>query len=286
MDYQKHYNLLIARAKNRYLDEYTERHHIIPNCFFKNSSRRNTANSGFVGHLDGNPDDISNLVRLTPEEHYVAHQLLVKIYPENLALTYAAKMMANTRPGNKMYGWLKRAHSAAMKNLPDETRMKLSRLHKGKIVSKETGQKISQSKKLANAIRRKLIAEGIIPKPTPREFSHSEETKQIISIKSKQRFPDGPFVGRKHSEESKQKISAGCLGLVHTEETKTMLSEMRKGENNPMFGSIGTMTGRTGESHPTYGMKWFINIDTQEVKKFRPDDINTLSDKWKPGRKI
>jgi hypothetical protein len=31
--------------------------------------------------MDGS-DLVSNLVYLTPEEHYVAHQLLVKMYPE------------------------------------------------------------------------------------------------------------------------------------------------------------------------------------------------------------
>lgn len=286
MDYQKHYNLLINRARTRVLTTYTERHHIIPDCFYMDSSRRNTKNSGFIGHLEGDSNDPSNIVCLTPEEHYLAHQLLVKIYPDNLALTFAAKMMANTRPGNKMYGWLRRAHAEAMKNLPESTRLKFSELHKGKIVSEETRLKMSMTKKKRNAIRRKLIADGIIPKPTPRIFSHSEETKQKISIASKLKFPNGPFCGRTHSEESKRKIGESCSGYNHTEETKQLLSEMRTGENNPMFGTVGTMTGRTGESHPTFGMKWYINIDTKEVKKFRPEDINTLTNVWKPGRKI
>jgi len=32
MDYLKHYNLLIKRAKNRTIDSKTETHHIIPRC--------------------------------------------------------------------------------------------------------------------------------------------------------------------------------------------------------------------------------------------------------------
>ena len=32
MNYEKHYQLLIERAKNRILDLYFEKHHIIPKC--------------------------------------------------------------------------------------------------------------------------------------------------------------------------------------------------------------------------------------------------------------
>lgn len=89
MNYKKIYQDIINRAKNRPDPPLFEKHHIIPRC---------------LGGLD-NPE---NLVKLTPEEHYVAHQLLVKIYPGNDSLIYAARMMIPNRPNNKMYGWLKR----------------------------------------------------------------------------------------------------------------------------------------------------------------------------------
>ena len=76
------------------LDGYVERHHIIPVCL-------------------GGEDVDSNLVRLTPEEHYVAHQLLTKIYPNDYGLAKAAAMMTINRPGNKMYGWVKRKFAKA-----------------------------------------------------------------------------------------------------------------------------------------------------------------------------
>ena len=94
MDYKKHYNRLIANAKNRILEGYTERHHIVPRCM-------------------GGDDSSENLVDLTPEEHYVAHQLLVKIYPENHALIKAATMMVPNRPSNKLYGWIRKRHAKA-----------------------------------------------------------------------------------------------------------------------------------------------------------------------------
>lgn len=100
MDYIKHYNKLINRSKDRFLTEYSERHHIIPKCI-------------------GGTDDDSNIAYLTPEEHFVAHQLLVKIH-NTPALMYAAKMMTVTsrnHPGrnNKLYGWLRRRLQIAAK---------------------------------------------------------------------------------------------------------------------------------------------------------------------------
>lgn len=98
MNYQKHYSLLIERARNRILDAYTERHHIIPRCL-------------------GGRNKKENLVSLTPEEHFVAHQLLVKIYPDNHKLIKAAVMMSvgdGTRKNNKRYGWLRKKHSKSM----------------------------------------------------------------------------------------------------------------------------------------------------------------------------
>lgn len=90
---------LISRAKNRNLISGYEVHHVIPKCV-------------------GGSNDSNNKVKLTPEEHYVAHQLLVKIY-NNPKLVYAAVMMIPTNKfhnngkgrNNKLYGWLKRRFS-------------------------------------------------------------------------------------------------------------------------------------------------------------------------------
>jgi hypothetical protein len=92
--YQKWYDKIIARAKNRVLCGYFEFHHITPLCV-------------------GGSDDDDNLVALTAEEHYVCHQLLIKIYPGNRKIVFAANMMCvgNTdaqRPNNKTYAWLRK----------------------------------------------------------------------------------------------------------------------------------------------------------------------------------
>ena len=92
MNYKKIYDSLIERSQNRELIGYYEIHHIIPKCM-------------------GGLDDIDNLTKLTAEEHYIAHQLLVKIYPNNPKLVKAAIMMIPNRPSNKLYGWLRRKFS-------------------------------------------------------------------------------------------------------------------------------------------------------------------------------
>ena len=103
MNYTKHYDTLIERARQRKNEGYLEEHHVIPKCM-------------------GGTDEKSNLVLLTPEEHYVAHQLLVKIY-NNPSLVHAALMMTVSSPqhnagmgrNNKLYGWLRRRYQIVAK---------------------------------------------------------------------------------------------------------------------------------------------------------------------------
>lgn len=100
MNYKLHYDKLIHRAQNRSIlkSEYKEIHHIIPKC------------------MDGS-DGKENLIALFPEEHVLAHLLLIKIFPKHHGLLKAANMMTNCsnknmkRNTNKMYGWLKRRFS-------------------------------------------------------------------------------------------------------------------------------------------------------------------------------
>ena len=103
MNYKNIYDRLIEKAKSRISPEgYIERHHIIPRCL-------------------GGTDSNENIVVLTPEEHYVAHQLLVKLYPDHSGLVYAANKMCighdkHGRKNNKRYSWLKRKYSEHRKN--------------------------------------------------------------------------------------------------------------------------------------------------------------------------
>lgn len=155
MNYEKIYNSLIERARTRTIGGYVERHHIIPKCM-------------------GGSDDINNIVRLTAEEHYVAHQLLCKIYPLIAPLAYSMLMMAyggskTKRPNNKVYGWVRKRASAARTGkkrvlsddarkamadacrrrtgtkrgpMPESTKKKISAGNRGKVRSMETRAKL------------------------------------------------------------------------------------------------------------------------------------------------
>lgn len=98
MNYAKHYDLLIVKHGSQTKPKgYSERHHIVPKCL-------------------GGSDEESNLIYLSAEAHYVAHQLLVKMHPSHHGLSYAAMLMTrvskgNGRASNKYYSWLKRRYS-------------------------------------------------------------------------------------------------------------------------------------------------------------------------------
>jgi hypothetical protein len=72
MNYQKIYDDLMKtrRTKNLDVEEYCEKHHIIPRC---------------LGGTDGN----DNLIKLTYREHFIAHWLLVKIHKTHSGINYA-----------------------------------------------------------------------------------------------------------------------------------------------------------------------------------------------------
>lgn len=99
MNYKKHYDKLIERSKARILEGYVEKHHILPKCL-------------------GGTDDRENLAILTPEEHFLAHQLLIKIYPGNRDLIYATQLMTthhtNARVNNKLFGWIRKQCALSM----------------------------------------------------------------------------------------------------------------------------------------------------------------------------
>jgi hypothetical protein len=202
MDYKKHYDILIERARNRVLDSPFERHHIIPKCL-------------------GGSNKKENIARLTPEEHFVAHQLLVKMYPGNHGLIKAANMMCVSGKGyirnNRMYGWIRKELSRVMseekkgKPRSEETKQKLREANLGKTISLEIIQKIKNTKKKNNKERPPI----------------SDETRKKISESNKGRI--SPRKGAVLSDETKKKLSEKCgrpqpKGIPRSEEVKRKIS--------------------------------------------------------------
>lgn len=64
----------------------------------------------------GGSDHSDNLVKLLPEEHYIAHLLLAKIHPNVPGLWGAVAWMSTGHPKrsmNKVHGWVRRSIAAA-----------------------------------------------------------------------------------------------------------------------------------------------------------------------------
>ena len=201
MDYRKHYDLLINKAKIRDLgaDVYVEKHHIVPKCL-------------------GGSNNIDNIVKLTPREHFIAHQLLVKIYPGFPRLVYAAFLMTQSnskysRINNRLYGWLKESLSVSIKGENNPMY--------GKTHTPEVRKKISETTK-----GRRLYGErnGMFGK------THTKEAKEKISKAFQEK--GHPWLGRKHSEESRNKMSKSAKGRVVSYSTRLKKSDQQKGEKN------------------------------------------------------
>ena len=88
MNYYKIYQKIIKSANNRTKQTGLEKHHILPNSC-------------------GGSNAKDNLVFLTTKEHFICHQLLIKIYKDNpifkKKMIYALWWMSKTR--NKLNGY-------------------------------------------------------------------------------------------------------------------------------------------------------------------------------------
>ena len=157
MNYKAHYERLIARARKRVLGGYVERHHVVPRCM-------------------GGGDETHNIVALTAEEHYVAHQLLVKINQKHTGLIHAAVFMAKKATGAKAYGWLRRRHALLMS-------------------IRFTGKPLSDR-------HRKLVSLAKTGKPHPR----TQEWSAKIGAANR---------GRKHSAVALERMSLAQRGNKH-----------------------------------------------------------------------
>lgn len=206
MNYQKHYDLLIKKGKSRnIINGYSESHHIIPRCM-------------------GGSDRKKNRVNLTPEEHYLAHQLLTKIYPESYGLKVAAVMMSidnrnGKRSNNKLYGWLRKQSSIAH-----------SERQTGKIRSEEQKKNIRNGILNSEARQEYYESKRGVPRTeeTKLKLSESHKTSEK-AIKARKVLNDSK-IGVPRSHETKQKISESQLGKVLTEDHKENISNALKGK--------------------------------------------------------
>jgi len=95
---------------------------------------------------------------------------------------------------------------------------------------------------------------------------HSEETKKKLSELAKKRNKN-PMFGKRHSEETKKKISELNKGRKVSEDIKEKLSKRNSGKNNPYFGKKHSLKVRekmSGKNHPK-SILWKITFDDGRV---------------------
>lgn len=203
MNYQLQYDKLIVRAKSRILDGYVERHHILPRCM-------------------GGSEDLSNIVPLTAREHFVAHQLLVKIYPAVGGLIAAVSYLTanNSVRNNRMYEWLRIKHAKQMslnnkgKKMTPEQIAKVVAVHKGSKRSAETCAKIA-----AKATGRKASSSTKLVLSNAHKKEHANRKLQNLPHHNS---------GKLHSEEHNKKIGEAIKGRKQTPEHIAKRAEARR----------------------------------------------------------
>jgi hypothetical protein len=218
MDYSKHYNLLIERAKKRpiEIEKYYENHHIIPKC------------------LQGTDDD-GNLVKLTAREHFFAHLLLTKIYPEKKKLHIAFWFMCNQRgrggqknrtvPSARQYSAAREAYIKAMKeNMITKENPAQSLRMKQNNPNYKPGVKEKQSAAKKGKLRSEEFKNKLKEKLKGRVVTWGDKV-------SKTRLERG--LGREPKSEShKAKISEALKGIPKPEYTCPHCGKTGKGASN------------------------------------------------------
>lgn len=193
MNYQKIYDDLISRGLKRglnksKLDYYTEKHHIVPRCL-------------------GGSDRCDNLVLLKAEEHFLAHKLLTKIYPDNYKIIMALISMGmqshtHKRHYNKSYAYARRKMSELQsgtgnpfygKTHTEEFKSKLRLLYTGRKITwvdkiletkRKFPRKLTNEEKLEISKRNSGQGNGMFGK------THSKEARIKISNAAKERYKD------------------------------------------------------------------------------------------------
>jgi hypothetical protein len=140
-------------------------------------------NHHIIPRCVGGGEEKENKVLLTAKEHFVCHKLLIYIYPKSRGLALALRRFLYSRKNGMTFSSKDYAFvKNAISLIP---------------VSKETCEKLSKAKmgKHPTDVTRKKQSDAKIGKPSGKK-------------------------GKSLSQETKNLISASCLGYQHTEKTK------------------------------------------------------------------
>ena len=186
--YTRVYYTIVERAKSRILPDevYTERHHIIPQSFYRARNK--------TGWLSGDHNAKKNLVNLTAKEHYICHLLLPKMLE-----------------GESKYKMLCAIIRMAYSN--QEQRVKIpSRVYERVKIEKAT-------------MHSKLYSGKNNPQYGKK---HSEETKEKLR---KARAAQVERQGTTMTLEARAKLSVAAKGRVFSQSHKEKIAKANKGKS-------------------------------------------------------
>jgi hypothetical protein len=175
MNYQKVYNDIVERGKVRDPEGYYEVHHIVPRCM-------------------GGGNEKENLTNLTAREHFIAHWLLARIYPNHRGVAFSfwamssmGKHKVSSRAYEEAKNFMNTWNSQTQKEIwaNPEKRKNLSEISKKMWEDPEFLK--TQKEKLKN--------------------SWTEEIKEKASKLKIQKYKDDPGYGKKIAENNKRNWS-------------------------------------------------------------------------------
>jgi hypothetical protein len=221
--YNKWYNQIIDRAKNRVLKPPFERHHIRPRSL-------------------GGTDDRENIAFITPREHFICHWLLIKMTTgeEHYKMLNALRMMRAENLGQKRYQT--KITSRVYENIKleyarlqsEKVRGENNPMYGDKFYRSEEGKQRQREAILGdnNGAKQKIAREKIInSKLGKKRAPFSEEWRARMS-ESKQGEKNNRY-GIEVSEETRRRIGNKIRGRKQTEEEKARRAEANRGQVKP-----------------------------------------------------
>lgn len=210
------YDQIVERAKNRVLEGYGEKHHIVPRS-------------------EGGRDNEENIVNLSAREHFICHWLLHRMDTSIRSRAVSFWLMARNTGSSKQNRTQlvsSRAYEEARKAFSESMKGENSPLY-GTTMSEEVKEKIRKKVKgfkHSDEAKRK-VSERLKGRPKP---PRSEEHCRKLSEYAKTRPPK--------SEETRRKQGDSLRGIVRSEDTKKKLSERARNRTKktcPHCGKIG-----------------------------------------------
>ena len=188
--YKKWYDSIVNHDRNRTIEGYAERHHIVPRSL-------------------GGTNDATNLVKLTAREHFICHLLLTKFttgYDKKLMNFALGKFIQNSPLQQRIFNSWEYS----------KIRESISEARTGHKHSEETRKKMSEKAK-----GRTPWNKGKSVEPC------TEERKMLLSDYWKGKPKSD--MHSKNISKGKLGHTAGMTGKQHSDDTKKKMSESMKG---------------------------------------------------------